>query len=60
MHCWANFDEVEEGLNNEPVQLPCDPRHMLGRDCLIEVLVNTGPLCPLCRVDIVAMVSEKD
>jgi len=56
MHCWADFDEVEEGVNNEPVQLPCDNRHLLGRDCLIEILSSVGPLCPLCRVDIVAMV----
>ena len=56
MHCWANFDEVEDGVNNEPVQLPCDNRHLLGRDCLIEILSSVGPLCPLCRVDIVAMV----
>jgi hypothetical protein len=55
MHCWCQFDEVEEGVDNLPVQLPCDSRHMLGRDCLIDILVKTGPLCPLCRVDIVAL-----
>jgi hypothetical protein len=54
-HCWGDFDTVDEGINNLPVQLPCDSRHMLGRACLIEVLTKTGPLCPLCRVDIVAL-----
>jgi hypothetical protein len=54
-HCWSDFDEVEEGVNNLPVHLPCDSRHMLGRDCLIAILTSTGPLCPLCRVDIVAL-----
>ncbi|KAF1917322.1 hypothetical protein BDU57DRAFT_537017 [Ampelomyces quisqualis] len=54
-HCWADFDEVEEGIDNSPVSLPCDPRHVLGRDCLVEVLSSMGPLCPICRVDIVAL-----
>jgi hypothetical protein len=54
-HCWSDFDEVEEGVNNLPVQLPCDSRHLLGRDCLIEILTSMGPLCTLCRVDIVAI-----
>jgi hypothetical protein len=53
-HCWGDFDEVQEGADNTPRQLPCDHRHMLGRDCLIEIL-TTSRLCPLCRVDIVAM-----
>jgi hypothetical protein len=54
-HCWSNFDEVEEGMNNLPVHLPCDSCHMLGRDCLIAILTGTGTLCPICRVDIVAL-----
>jgi hypothetical protein len=57
-HCWSDFDEVEEGINNLPVQLPCDHRHLLGHDCLVEVLTSMGNLCPLCRVDIVALVAD--
>jgi hypothetical protein len=53
-YCWNDFDEVEEGVDNKPTQLPCDHRHILGRDCLIEIL-TTSRLCPQCRVDIVAM-----
>jgi hypothetical protein len=53
--CWSDFDEVEEGVDNLPVHLPCDSRHMLGRDCLIAILTGTGTLCPICRVDIVAL-----
>jgi len=59
MHCWGQFDEVEEGIDNLPVQLPCDSRHLLGRDCLIDILVETCPLCPLCRVDIVALSAQR-
>ncbi|KAL5117587.1 hypothetical protein ACEQ8H_004480 [Pleosporales sp. CAS-2024a] len=56
-HCWSDFDDDadDEGVDNSPVQLPCHRRHRIGRDCLIEILCKTGPLCPLCRVDIVEL-----
>jgi hypothetical protein len=56
-HCWSDFDEVKDGINNLPVQLPCDHRHLLGHDCLVEVLTSMGSLCPLCRVNIVALMA---
>jgi hypothetical protein len=56
-HCWSNFD-VEEGINNSPVRLPCDDRHVLGRGCLVEILSSLGPLCSMCRVNIVVLRSE--
>jgi hypothetical protein len=53
-HCWRKFDEVVEGHDNRPVRLPCDHRHIIGRDCLIEGLTS-GWLCPLCGTNIIAV-----
>lgn len=58
-HCWADFDEApEDGVNNEPIHIPCDSRHLLGRDCLIEILATMGPLRPICRQDMVEAAAQ--
>jgi hypothetical protein len=56
MHCWADFDKPDEGTNNKPLQPPCHPSHLLGRDCLIAVLNTTGSICLLCFVDMATLV----
>jgi hypothetical protein len=54
-HCWGTWDE-ETDNNNSPVRLPCaDGQHILGFDCLVEILTAVGPLCPLCRVNILSL-----
>jgi hypothetical protein len=58
MHCWADFDKPDEGIINEPLQLPCHPSHMLGRDCLIAVLTTVGSKSPLCFVDMATLVPD--
>ncbi|CAO2651533.1 Nn.00g041030.m01.CDS01 [Neocucurbitaria sp. VM-36] len=52
-HCWADFDEDVEGYNNEPKRAPCCGK-WFGVDCFVEFLEGTGPLCPLCRQDMLA------
>jgi hypothetical protein len=52
LHCWGNYGE-EDGCQL-PVKTPCG--HVYGQQCLIESLVAVSLLCPLCRVDIVALV----
>jgi hypothetical protein len=53
-HCWATWDEETDNYNNSPVCLPCaDGQHVLGFDCLVEILTAVGPLYPLCRINIV-------
>ncbi|KAH8724304.1 hypothetical protein GQ44DRAFT_760419 [Phaeosphaeriaceae sp. PMI808] len=56
--CWANFDQVVEGLDNTPARLPCNPLHVFGRDCVIRCLLSTGPLCPLCRVNVIEVAAN--
>lgn len=57
-HCWCDWDEVVDSRNNESVHLPCNDRHMLGRDCLIDILVVMEPLCPICRRDMVEITTQ--
>lgn len=53
-HCWADFDEDISGYSNEPKLTPCC-RKRFGKDCLVESLEGTGPLCPLCRQDLLEL-----
>jgi hypothetical protein len=56
--CWADFDEVNEGTNHVPKQLPCHPSHRTGHNCLVHHLVSSGPKCSLCQTDIVKTPEE--
>jgi hypothetical protein len=52
-HYWSNWGEDTE-INNSPIRLPCaNGQHIFGFDCLVEILTAVGPLCPICRVNIV-------
>lgn len=53
--CWNDFEEGRDSGNDEPIQLPCNPRHIIGRNCLIELFSITGRRCPICRIDIVTL-----
>jgi hypothetical protein len=45
-HCSITWDE-ETDNNKAPVRLPCaSGQHIIGFDCLVEILTAVGPPCP--------------
>ena len=63
MHCWSNFDEVEDEMielkngsvqaDNSPVKMPCPHGHLIGKTCLMQIIDAGDRLCPQCRAEIV-------
>ncbi|KAF2624741.1 hypothetical protein BU25DRAFT_460912 [Macroventuria anomochaeta] len=66
LHCWNQFGETdvdtvefrvgEVKLDDNPVKLPCDHGHLIGKTCSMQLIDADDHLCPVRRQDIVATV----
>ena len=65
-YCWDDYGHAEDEMvklrsgevkaDNAPVKMPCGPGHLIGKTCLMQLSDSGIRLCPMCSVDIVALV----
>jgi hypothetical protein len=53
-HCWGDFNEVNPEVDMTVVKTPCG--HLYMRRCLVEAIIGTTGLCPVCRQDMRALI----
>jgi hypothetical protein len=65
-YCWDDYGHAEDEIvelhsgevkvDNVSVKMPCRSGHLIGKTCLMQLIVSSTCLCPICIVDIVALV----
>jgi len=55
--CWDGYVETATEFDHTPLRLPCCGQ-VLGHDCVLAVVQDNRPLCPLCRQDMVIALAD--
>lgn len=57
--CPICMEAFYAGSEDQPVRLPCPGRHVIGQNCLLRSLSETGTRCPFDRVDVVQLAKDE-